>query len=293
MSTYFARRGVLVLLLSMAAASAALAQSQNDNRRAMRFAAMDENRDGVITRREWRGNDRSFDVQDWNGDGILSGDEVRPGARRRDGDTAAATGSTDRFAYDDWTAAAFSTLDRNRDQRVSRDEWQADVETFRRVDRNSDGVLSRGEFLGDDDQPRTVDQGRTVDTNQGRYLDERFESVDANNDGRISRGEWRGTAERFNALDENRDNTLTRAEFATPRQARSDAWQQGYTRGVAEGRQAGKEDKQLRNQWDLEGQRELETADSGYEARLGVRAQYQEGYREGFRAGYREGFGPR
>ena len=260
---------------------------------AMRFAGMDENRDGVITRREWRGNDRSFENQDWNRDGILSGDEVRQGARRRGADTAAATGSTGRFAYDDWTAAGFSTLDRNRDQRVSREEWQADVETFRRVDRNSDGVLSRGEFLGDDDQARTVDQGRTVDTPQGRYLDERFESVDANNDGRVSRGEWRGTAERFNALDENRDNSLTRAEFGTPRQARSEAWQQGYTRGVAEGRQAGKEDKQLRNQWDLEGQRELETADSGYEARLGVRAQYQEGYREGFRAGYREGFGPR
>jgi hypothetical protein len=293
MSIYFARRGVLVLLLSIAAGTAALAQ--NDNRRANRFAAMDANGDGVITRREWRGNDRSFEVQDWNRDGILSGDEVRPGARRRAGDTQATPGSAGRYAYDDWTTTGFSTLDRNRDQRVSRDEWQSDAETFRRVDGNGDGVLSRAEFLGDANQARTADdsQGRTIDTTQGRYLDERFESVDTNNDGRVSRGEWRGTAERFNTLDENRDSVLTRAEFGTPRQARSEAWQQGYTRGVAEGRQAGKEDKQLRNQWDLEGQRELETADSGYEARLGVRAQYQEGYREGFRAGYREGFGPR
>ena len=32
---------------------------------------------------EWRGNDRSFRNEDWNGDGILSGDEVRKGARRQ------------------------------------------------------------------------------------------------------------------------------------------------------------------------------------------------------------------
>src|ERR671914_2665692 len=47
----------------------------------MRFEGMDTNRDGVIQRSEWRGNDRAFMNQDWNGDGELSGDEVRPGAR--------------------------------------------------------------------------------------------------------------------------------------------------------------------------------------------------------------------
>jgi hypothetical protein len=38
--------------------------------------------DGVITRQEWQGNDRSFRNHDWNGDGRLSGDEVPPGAQR-------------------------------------------------------------------------------------------------------------------------------------------------------------------------------------------------------------------
>jgi hypothetical protein len=40
----------------------------------MRFEGMDTNRDGVISRTEWRGNDRAFANQDWNGDGQLSGD---------------------------------------------------------------------------------------------------------------------------------------------------------------------------------------------------------------------------
>lgn len=54
-----------------------------DGRENMRFKGMDTNGDGVITRREWRGNDRSFRNHDRNGDGVLSGSEVRPGGRKR------------------------------------------------------------------------------------------------------------------------------------------------------------------------------------------------------------------
>src|SRR5262245_30502712 len=43
----------------------------------IRFEAMDTNRDGVISRDEWRGSARAFTNHDWNGDGKLSGAEVR------------------------------------------------------------------------------------------------------------------------------------------------------------------------------------------------------------------------
>ena len=77
-------------------------------------------------------------------------------------------------------------------------------------------------------------------------------------------------------------------------QNNSRAYRAGYDRGVIEGREAGKADKGVNGgQWDLEGQRELEQADSGYTPELGARTDYQEGYRTGFRSGYREGFGPR
>ena len=49
----------------------------------MRFQELDMNRDGVITRAEWRGTDTTFRNQDWNQDGILSGEEVRAGGRRQ------------------------------------------------------------------------------------------------------------------------------------------------------------------------------------------------------------------
>lgn len=42
-----------------------------------RILDMDADRDGVVTRAEWRGPEQSFRVQDANGDGVLSGAEVR------------------------------------------------------------------------------------------------------------------------------------------------------------------------------------------------------------------------
>src|SRR4051812_456743 len=96
------------LAFSLALPSAAAAQSPANG--TMRFQAMDTNRDGAIARDEWRGSERSFRNHDWNGDGRLSGDEVRPGARRRsDWDDRDVASSIDRD--DDWTPEHFRELD--------------------------------------------------------------------------------------------------------------------------------------------------------------------------------------
>jgi len=313
------------LCLALAAPAGAQEQAQRRGNNTMRFQEMDTNRDGTITRDEWRGNDRSFRNHDWNGDGRLSGDEVRPGARRNSRwDDRDIESSIDR--EDDWTEARFRSLDHNNDGRLSRAEWHAAPELFTRADRNRDNVLSRAEFLGDADDDRE-DQFSDLDANndgrlarnewhgstavfnaldanrdgvltrteamgsEGGPRDE-FRSVDVNNDGAVSRDEWHWNAAAFDRLDANRDGRLSRQEWdnspntVLPQQ--SNAYRAGYERGRQEGIQAGKEDKP--RHWDLEGQRELETADSGYQASMGDRAQYQEGYRAGFRRGYREGF---
>jgi hypothetical protein len=64
----------------------------------------------------------------------------------------------------------------------------------------------------------------------------------------------------------------------------------GYDRGIKEGMAAGREDFNRNQGWDLEGQRELQSADSGYNSSMGPRTDYQAGYREGFRNAYRAGF---
>ena len=119
-------------------------------RAAIRFAGMDTNGDGVITRNEWRGSEQAFRNHDWNGDGRLSGDEVQPGAQRR-----AATPGAQADPYeaideiDDWTPENFASLDHNRDGRLSRTEWHASRALFNRIDDNRDGFVSRQEFLGE------------------------------------------------------------------------------------------------------------------------------------------------
>jgi Ca2+-binding EF-hand superfamily protein len=170
-------------------------QSQPRANIRMRFAEMDRDGDGAVTRTEWRGSDRSFRAHDWNGDGVLSGDEVRVGAAREgtedDYDPAR------RPVFRNWTERGFTNLDRNGDGRISRAEWYYDREAFVRADRNRDNWLTKAEFLGHD-----VDDDR----------EDRFEFLDANNNGRIERSEWHGSGDTFDWLDRNNDGSLSRAE---------------------------------------------------------------------------------
>jgi hypothetical protein len=149
---------------------------------------MDTNRDGVITRAEWRGSARSFEVHDWNGDGVLSGEEVRIGGQWP---------TQQQTSVNDWSRERFRWLDTNNDNRISRSEWRYEIEDFFRVDRNGDNRVVLSEFLVGD-----------VDDDRG----DRFDFLDVNSDNRLDRAEWHGSLVTFRALDRNRDNLLSRQE---------------------------------------------------------------------------------
>ena len=136
------RAFVTALVIATPLIAAPVARAQDDDqaqrrnaqsREQMRFQGMDVNRDGVITRREWRGSDTSFRAHDWNGDNVLSGDEVRVGAVRTPNNDEDYTPSR-RPAFYDWNQAGFNRIDTNRDGRITLGEWRYDVESFRRAD---------------------------------------------------------------------------------------------------------------------------------------------------------------
>ena len=167
----------------------------------MRFQGMDTNRNGQIERSEWNGSDQSFNVHDWNNDGVLSREEVRVGGRR--GARIAAEDDFNPNGQATWTARNFTILDRNRDNRISSSEWYYAPEYFRRADRDRNGSLSAQEFTGGGTGTGTVwDDDR----------DDPFQNLDVNNNGRIEQREWHGTLDAFRWLDRNNDNWLSRTE---------------------------------------------------------------------------------
>jgi hypothetical protein len=186
---------LLVGLASSPVVTTVDAQGRGGSR--IRFQEMDDNRDGIITREEWNGSDRSFEVHDWNGDGQLSGPEVRPGARRTvTAEPDHVPGRNERYV--NWTRGGFTALDHNRDNRISPNEWHFDGQTFRRVDANRDNSISLSEFLGEADG----DDDR----------EDSFDDLDYNNNGRVERSEWHGSLAEFRRLDANQDGILSRYE---------------------------------------------------------------------------------
>src|SRR5262245_41249944 len=115
-------RAVWLALPALLLAAAPEVLAQRSRQAQIRFQAMDENGDRVISRPEWRGSAQSFRRHDWNGDGVLSGDEVRVGAERASGEPDDYD-QTRRPEFRNWTERGFSNLDRNGDGRIGRSEW--------------------------------------------------------------------------------------------------------------------------------------------------------------------------
>jgi Ca2+-binding EF-hand superfamily protein len=201
-----------------------------------RFADLDRNGDGVLTRSEWRADAFSFGRADRNNDNRVTVEEYvnSPVASSTDLRFRALDRNRNGILNrNEWVGETlpFDLVDRNRDNRITVDEYvnaPAGGEAERRfavLDRNRNGVVNRGEWRGEtmffDDVDRNRDNRVTLEeyvsmANTAQTgssdLDRRFVQLDRNRDGALSRDEWRDTAD-FRRADRNNDGVVTRSEY--------------------------------------------------------------------------------
>jgi Ca2+-binding EF-hand superfamily protein len=221
--------------------------SSNPGSWTARFDALDRNRDGALSRYEWRGETVAFGTADRNNDNVVTRDEY---ATLYGSGYGTDTGSLARNARFDvldrnrngeisrgeWRgeSISFDAVDRNRDNHVTRDEYlamgtgSAEDSTelrFRALDRNHNGYLSTSEYRGESVPFRVADRDRDDRISLDEYAslsqsgansdtrDQRFRELDRNNDGLLTSYEWRGENVPFATADRNGDRTVTRDEY--------------------------------------------------------------------------------
>jgi Ca2+-binding EF-hand superfamily protein len=158
--------------------------------RERRFAQLDRNRDGVLSRGEWR-ETADFRRADRNSDGVVTLREYLYGnvayERPRDDDDYDQSPTS--------RSARFRELDDNGNGYISRSEWPDDRSEFDVLDRDRDGRLTSSEFS---------------DT---QVISDEFRRMDYDGDGVLSRREWSGTDQTFSHHDRNRDGVVSRDEY--------------------------------------------------------------------------------
>jgi Ca2+-binding EF-hand superfamily protein len=198
----------------------------------------DSDRDGTLTRREWRGEMVEFRRLDSNRDGVLSGTEV-PGARtmRNRRSERGRDEATDRLDKNqsgvvegyEWpyNAAVFHRLDTDQDSVLSPNELTNITSvTVRELDKNGDGRLDDTEWPGGYADFNRLDRNRDGKVGSNEYFQsggefqkrQRFDNWDANRNGIIESTEWKAAPKLFYRLDTDRDSRVSWEEFIADRE---------------------------------------------------------------------------
>jgi Ca2+-binding EF-hand superfamily protein len=88
---------------------------------------MDANRDGQITRDEWKGRPKAFGKLDKNNDGTISRQEAMDARQGRG-------------------KQHLKRIDTDNDGQISRNEWNGNPDAFSKLDANNDGVITKEEM---------------------------------------------------------------------------------------------------------------------------------------------------
>jgi Ca2+-binding EF-hand superfamily protein len=177
---------------------------------------LDANNDGKVTRDEFAKLTQLFDALDTDHDGFLTSEELgrfnqamNPN-RQGQGQAGGRPGGGDRGPGGDRPNRPqmnFDDLDKDKDGKISKSEWQGPPQFFDRMDANHDGFIDKQEWEAW--RSRAAGGG----AGPGRITDSVLKYLDTNHDGKVSRDEFAKITQIFDALDKNHDGALTAEEL--------------------------------------------------------------------------------
>jgi Ca2+-binding EF-hand superfamily protein len=180
------------------------------------FDTYDANQDGKVTKDEFTGDAEVFALLDKDGNGVVTLEElglpadykpnVLPKPTEEPMPDGKAAGLEERLRK---FRAEIEAMDKDKDGRVSREEYTGKKIPFEYADRNKDGYLTMEDLRGG------VGAGKGG-KGAGKLVEEamaRFKESDKDGDGRIAKTEWIGAPDRFAQLDKDADGFVTREEF--------------------------------------------------------------------------------
>ncbi|MFN7919534.1 MAG: hypothetical protein U0Q16_05520 [Bryobacteraceae bacterium] len=185
------------------------------------LAAIDADHDGVITAEERAAAPRVLKGLDKNGDGVLSGEELRPQFRGGPGER----GGEQRANSADMVNNLMA-FDRNGDGVLEKEEVPERMQgLFARGDTNKDGKLTRDELTKLASAQSSPGEGRRGEGGRGEggrgeggrggpggFRDPITAALDTDGDGTVSQAEIANSAQSLAKLDRNNDGRITEEE---------------------------------------------------------------------------------